>query len=79
MTKNAGDISEVIAMAWCDKTSFEDIQGLTGLTEADVIKAMRQNLKPSSFRLWRQRVSGRSAKHKNKTYSKNSSSFSKAF
>ncbi|MBT5412921.1 MAG: TIGR03643 family protein [Cellvibrionales bacterium] len=51
-------------MAWCDKTSFDDIKDITGLAEPDVIKIMRSSLKPSSFRLWRKRVSGRTAKHK---------------
>ncbi|MCH2209127.1 MAG: TIGR03643 family protein [Lentisphaerales bacterium] len=37
---------------------------LTGLTESLIIKIMRNNLKKSSFRLWRKRVSGRIAKHK---------------
>jgi len=60
------NISEVIEMAWCDKTSFDDIQTHTGLSESDTIKLMRANLKPSSFRLWRKRVSGRIAKHKKK-------------
>lgn len=58
--------SEVIAMAWCDKTSFEDIFKHTGMAEKDVILLMRQQLKPSSFSLWRKRVSGRAAKHKAK-------------
>ncbi len=64
MNKKHPDTSEIIAMAWCDKTSFDDIQHLTGLSEADTIKLMRRNLKPSSFRLWRKRVTGRVAKHK---------------
>ena len=51
-------------MAWCDKTSFDDIKDITGLAEPDVIKIMRSSFKPSSFRLWRKRVSGRTAKHK---------------
>jgi uncharacterized protein (TIGR03643 family) len=55
--------SEIIEMAWCDKTSFDDIEAITGLPEKAVITIMRQNLKPSSFRLWRKRVSGRKAKH----------------
>ena len=59
--------SEVIAMAWSDKVAFEDITALTGLSEAETIRVMRQNLKPSSFRLWRQRVSGRAAKHKRRS------------
>lgn len=56
-------VSEVIELAWCDKTSFEAIQSLWGLGEDDVIKLMRKELKPSSFRLWRKRVSGRTRKH----------------
>ena len=61
---NALSTSEIIAMAWSDKVAFEDITALTGLSEAETIRIMRQNLRPSSFRLWRQRVSGRAAKHK---------------
>ena len=57
------NISEIIEMAWCDKTSFDNIREITGLSEYDVIQIMRQNLKPSSFRLWRKRVAGRTAKH----------------
>ncbi|MGP4953695.1 TIGR03643 family protein, partial [Psychrobacter sp. T6-1] len=37
-----------------------------GLSEADVITLMRKELKPSSFRLWRQRVTGRDTKHQAK-------------
>lgn len=57
------DLSRVIEMAWEDRTPFEAIEQLYGLAESDVIKLMRQQLKPSSFRLWRQRVSGRATKH----------------
>jgi uncharacterized protein (TIGR03643 family) len=64
MTESKTDISEIIEMAWCDKTSFDDIHTLTGLSESETIKLMRNNLKPSSFRLWRKRVSGRKANHK---------------
>lgn len=56
------DISEIIHMAWCDKTSFSDIRDLTGLKESDVIKLMKKHLKPSSYRLWRKRVRGRTSK-----------------
>ena len=56
-------ISEIIDMAWCDKTSFDDIKQITGIAEQQVINIMRLNLKPNSFRLWRKRVSGRKAKH----------------
>jgi len=34
------------------------------LPEKEVIKVMRRSLKPSSFRLWRKRVSGRKTKHR---------------
>ena len=64
MSKSEAQISEIIQMAWCDKTSFDDIYTITGLSEAEDIKMMRANLKPSSFRLWRKRVSGRKSKHK---------------
>ena len=56
-------ISRVIEMAWEDRTTFEAIEHSYGLNEAGVIKLMRQELKPSSFRLWRQRVSSRATKH----------------
>ena len=55
--------SEIIALAWDDKTSFEMIEDQTGLSEKGIIKVMRRSLKPGSFRKWRERVSGRSAKH----------------
>ena len=57
-------INSVIELAWCDKTSFEDIYLQTGLSEDKVIQIMRRHLKDSSFRLWRKRVSGRIKKHK---------------
>lgn len=57
------DISEIIALAWADDVSFEAIEKDTGLSEPEVIAIMRRSLKPSSFRLWRKRVSGRVSKH----------------
>lgn len=54
---------QIIQMAWCDKTSFDAIKAQTGLPEKDVIKIMRTYMKPSSFRMWRKRVSGRKTKH----------------
>lgn len=54
---------QVIQMAWCDKTSFDAIKAQTGLPEKTVIKIMRTYLKPSSFRMWRKRVTGRKSKH----------------
>ena len=63
---NSENISSVIEMAWCDKTSFDSIQNQTGLAEKEVIKIMRSNLKRSSFKVWRERVYGRKAKHEKK-------------
>jgi uncharacterized protein (TIGR03643 family) len=58
------DIDRIIEMAWEDRTPFEAIKFQFGLSEGDVIKLMRNNLKKSSFNLWRKRVhSGVSQKH----------------
>lgn len=58
--------SRVIEMAWEDRTPFGAIEHSYGLDETAVIKLMRQQLKPSSFRLWRERVTGRNTKHEAK-------------
>ena len=63
MQFSAADESRIIEMAWEDRTPFEAIEQVYGLSEADVIHFMRRNLKPGSFRLWRKRVSGRNTKH----------------
>lgn len=60
---SAADTSRVIEMAWEDRTPFEAIEALYGLDESAVIRLMRRNLKPGSFRLWRARVTGRKTKH----------------
>jgi uncharacterized protein (TIGR03643 family) len=59
-----GDVSAVIQMAWEDRTTFETIYERVGLTEPEVIRLMRAELNPSSFRLWRMRVKGRTTKHR---------------
>ena len=51
-----GFISELIALAWCDKTSFEMIEKQTNLKSDEVKELMKQNLKSSSYKLWRKRV-----------------------
>ena len=56
----------VIWAAWADRVTFEEIKKKTGKTESDVIKIMRRNLKPSSFRLWRERAKRKSIKHQKK-------------
>ena len=63
-TLSAGDVSAVIQMAWEDRTSFETIYERVGLTEPEVIRLMRTELNPSSFRLWRMRMRGRTTKHR---------------
>ncbi len=63
---DAVQLSRVIEMAWEDRTPFEAIQHSYALDEKAVIKLMRQELKPSSFRLWRQRVTNRATKHQAK-------------
>ena len=58
------DLDRVIEMAWEDRTPFEAILIQFGLSESQVIELMRNNLKRSSFNLWRKRVnSGVSQKH----------------
>lgn len=56
-------LSRVIEMAWEDRTPFEAIKQQFGLDENAVIRLMRRQLKPTSFRLWRARVHGRKTKH----------------
>ncbi|MCF1751185.1 TIGR03643 family protein [Mariniradius sediminis] len=60
----ATDIDRIIEMAWEDRTPFEAILAQFGMSEAEVIKLMRGQLKRSSFDLWRKRVNqGISQKH----------------
>jgi uncharacterized protein (TIGR03643 family) len=61
------DIDRIIEMAWEDRTPFEAIAFQFGLSEAQVIRLMRKELKRSSFNLWRKRVNdGTSQKHAHK-------------
>ena len=60
------DNNWVIWAAWADRITFEEIKEKTGKKESDVIKLMRRSLKPSSFKLWRQRVHNKSIKHRKK-------------
>ncbi len=57
------DIDRVIAMAWEDRTPFSAIEFQFGLTEAEVIKLMKRELKLNSWKRWRARVQGRKTKH----------------
>ena len=57
------DTDRIIEMAWEDRTPFEAIEMQFGLAEQQVIALMRTAMKPSSFRMWRKRMQGRSTKH----------------
>jgi uncharacterized protein (TIGR03643 family) len=63
MDFNEEDTSRIIEMAWEDRTPFEAIESTFGINESQVIKLMRRELKPKSFKVWRERVSGRKTKH----------------
>ena len=60
------EIDRIIGMAWEDRTTFDVIKAQFGINESEVIKIMRQNMKPSSFKMWRERVHGRKTKHRAK-------------
>lgn len=60
------EIDRIIEMAWEDRTSFDAIFRQFGLREQEVIALMRRELKPSSWRLWRERAKKVSMKHEAK-------------
>jgi uncharacterized protein (TIGR03643 family) len=57
------ELDRIIEMAWEDRTTFGAIEFQFGLSEQEVITLMRDQMKPSSFRMWRERVQGRATKH----------------
>ena len=58
------EYNRIIEMAWEDRTPFEAIKYQFNISEHEVIKIMSNELKRSSFNLWRKRVnSGVSSKH----------------
>ncbi|MCE7065056.1 TIGR03643 family protein [Dyadobacter sp. CY326] len=63
LTLKPEEIDRVIEMAWEDRTPFDAITAQFGLSEQQVIAIMRGEMKPSSFRMWRERVQGRVTKH----------------
>ncbi len=60
---DSATIDRILEMAWEDRTPFEAIELQFGLNESQVIAVMRQEMKASSFRMWRERVTGRQTKH----------------
>ena len=61
------DLSRIIEMAWDDKIPFEAIELNFNCSEGEVINLMKSTLKKGSYKKWRQRVKGRSAKHLRKS------------
>ena len=61
------EISEIVADAWDDGTSFENINFKWGLSEKDAKVLMKRSLKRTTYIIWRKRVRGRISKHKKKT------------
>lgn len=57
------ELDRIIEMAWEDRTPFAAITFQFGISEQETIAIMRNQLKPSSFRMWRKRVQGRATKH----------------
>jgi len=58
------ETSRIIEMAWQDRITFEAIEVNFGINESQVMRIMKQNLKPSSYRMWRKRVNQKSFKNK---------------
>ena len=57
------DIDRIIQMAWEDRTPFDAITSQFGLSEAEVIRLMKQEMRLNNWKKWRARVQGRSTKH----------------
>ncbi len=51
-------------MALEDRTTFDVIKHQLGISESEVIKIIRVNMKPSNFIMWRERVHGAKMKHR---------------
>ena len=63
------DVDRIIDMAWEDRTPFDAILMQFGVKESEVIQLMREEMKMSSWKMWRKRVQGRKTKHlKNRNF-----------
>jgi uncharacterized protein (TIGR03643 family) len=62
-TLDSATVDRLIEMAWEDRTPFAAIEIQYGLKENQVIALMRREMKASSFKVWRKRVTGRKTKH----------------
>ena len=63
---SSSNIDRIIALAWEDEVPFKAIKYQYGISEADVIKIMRKNIKRSSFKMWRKRVTSRISRKSDK-------------
>ena len=62
----SSDIDRIIALAWEDEVPFRAIKFQYNILEKDVIKIMRNNIKRSSFKMWRKRVTSRISRKSDK-------------
>ena len=62
------EISEIVADAWDDGTSFEDITFKWSLSEKDTKVLMKRSLKRGSYVVWRKRVNKLLSKHSLKSF-----------
>lgn len=60
---STNDIDRIIEMAWEDRTPFDAIKFQFNLSESEVKKLMKDNLKLKSYKSWRQRVELCKTKH----------------
>ena len=65
-TNNKDKINGVIELAWKDEVPFRAIKYQYNLNEQEVIEIMRNNLKRSSFIMWRKRVNSRISRKSDK-------------
>jgi uncharacterized protein (TIGR03643 family) len=59
-------VDRIIEMAWEDRTTFDSIKKQFAVPEQAVIQLMREEMKLSSWKMWRARVQGRATKHAKK-------------
>ncbi|HQU63821.1 MAG: TIGR03643 family protein [Phaeodactylibacter sp.] len=58
------DVNRIVEMAWEDRTPFDAIKAQFGLSEAEVIKLMKDQMQLRNWQKWRARVQGRATKHR---------------
>lgn len=58
------DLDRIVEMAWEDRTPFDTIEFQFGVTEQEVIRIMKDQMKLKNWKKWRARVSGRTTKHR---------------